>query len=163
MVRGSGGVQEWFRAWTNQKGIQPGDRVHFEVSALTDYFHYSCVVDQLNVGALLGAEVIARRLQQYIEAYDRVSAGSPEKPDWGLAAYFGERSPTDIVSPKLRVKAQQRVKDEVLLAQMRRGAGRGSLIEQAVDDGVLPAPANTPAPGKTRKGGGRGGKGAQSQ
>ena len=101
--------------------------------------------------------MIARRLQQYIEAYARVTHGSNDKPDWGLATYCWERSPTDVVSSSLRVRAQQRVKEEVLLDRLRKGSGRGkggqddSLL-QAIDDGVLPAPANSPAPNKTKKG-----------
>ena len=113
----------WFTEWCREKGVMTGDRTFHEMQVLVEYLYYTCQVDQLNVGSLLGAEVIARRLQQHIEAYSRVEAGSPSKPDWTLAGLMGERRSSDIVSTSLRWQAQQSAREEAQLNAVRGGKG----------------------------------------
>jgi hypothetical protein len=156
--RAGGDPRQWFLLWCREKNIGSTDRTFFEVETLVDYFYYSGCVDQVNLGALVGAEVVSRRLQQYVDAY----AAGGDRPNWDSAGLMSHaESVTDIVSPGLRVHVNQRARDQANLQLLRnrsRALASGQpYVEEAVREGVLPAPrpAVKPVPKKGPKGTGK--------
>jgi hypothetical protein len=102
-------------------------------------------------------------LQQYVDAY----AAGGDRPNWDSASLMSHaESVTDIVSPGLRQHVSQRAKDQANL-QLLRNRSRALVagqpyIEEAMKDGVLPAPrpaAKPPPKKKGAKGDGKAGAG----
>ena len=152
MERHGGDPRQWLGVWARTKHIEPTDRVYHELKVLTDCLYFSGTFDQVNIPALMGQEVVCRRIQAVVDAYM-----NPSRPSWENAKVFsGMGAPEDIISPSFRTYATKRNKDELELLQARikvrelRGAPASTS-----EDGQ----ENQMAPKKGPKGGGR--KGGQ--
>ena len=153
--RHGGDPRRWLELWAKEKGIDPNDRIMHELRVLVDILYFSGCYDQLNIGALVGLEVCARRLQLCMDAY-----ANPSRPSWEAAAFFtGQSSAADGVSPALRQHVARRAKDEseIINARVRardfRGAASlhqqgGENVGDAVADGGLPAGGRSRGRGK---------------
>ena len=90
---------------------------------MADALHAFGCYDQVNLGGLLGIEILCRRITALVDAYD-----NPAKPNFVNARYFeGSQRSSDIVAPALRTHVLRCAKDdvEVLNSQTRAAAARG--------------------------------------
>ena len=139
--RHGGDPRRWLQEWMRIKKIESGDRIYHELKVLIDIFYYSGVFDQLNIGALVGIECAALRIQLIIEAYQ-----NPAKPNWESAKFFsGSTSIEDGVQSELKGFVTKKAKEEAEVWHARhrarelRGKDPANDAYQAVGDGVMPA------------------------
>ena len=99
----------WYREWKTDVELRGGDRTCHEMDCLVDAVYYGGMVDQLNLGALLGYEVIFRRLLTITDAY----SGGAAKPRWTTARFMrGTGSIRDAVPQAMRSHVARRVREE---------------------------------------------------
>ena len=154
--------RQCFLLWCRENNIGSTDRTFYEVKTLVDYFYYSGCVDQVDLCAFLGAEVVSWRLQQYVDAH----ATGGDRPNCDSASLVTHAdSVSDIVFPGSRLYVSQRARDQAnlqLVRDRRRALATGQpYVEDAIKEGVLPAPrpAAKPRPRKGAKGVGKAGAG----
>ena len=147
----------WLQMWMRTKHISTTDRVYHEMKVLCDALFYAGTFDQVNIPALMGFEVVCRRMQAIVDAY-----ADPSKPSWENAKLFtGQGSPEDLVSPTFRSYATKKNRDELELLQARQKVRelRGGHAVQ-VDDAGAEALDSLPQKAKaTPKSHGKAGKG----
>lgn len=154
--RHGGDPRLWLQLWLRNKHVETADRTYHEMKVLTDALFYAGTFDQINIPALMSMEVICRRIQAVVDAYN-----NPSRPSWENAKIFsGLGTPEDIVSPTFRNYATKKNKEELELMQARqkvrelRGTSTAAQDDDAAD--ALPQkPSNKPSP--KRKGGKGGG------
>ena len=161
------------------KELESTDRVCHELTTLCDALFYFGTIDQLNLPALIGVEVLTRRIASLVEAY-----ANPQK--MAAARYYaGAPSTEEVVAPSLRSFVSRRMRDdfEITSGQTRNlnrfgqdgriasggggmGAGGGAGQAPGAEAGADKAgrgPKGGPKGGKPgRGGGGRGGGAAPS-
>lgn len=107
--------------WLRTAEIPRGDRSTYEHECLSRILEALVTVDQLNICALQGAELICRRLQVIREAH-RIS---PSSPDYSAADHFmgwkWKRSGQG-VDMQLAAHVAQALKDEAAIAKEARKA-----------------------------------------
>jgi len=122
--------------WLRTAEIPRGDRSTYEHECLSRIMESLITVDQLNVCALQGAELISRRMQVTREAH-RVS---PSAPDYSAADYFMGwrwRKSSQGIDPSLSAHVATELKNEAAIskearkareeqAARRRGTGKNS-------------------------------------
>lgn len=102
----SGFLDRWARA----KRVEETDRIYHGLGVL---------VDQLNLGSLAMAEILARRLRAIFDAFGH----SATKPNFESARFFdGFGAATGAVSPELRSFAARRARDEGEIEESRQKA-----------------------------------------
>lgn len=157
MERHGGDPRMWLQMWMRTKHISTTDRVYHEMKVLCDALFYAGTFDQVNIPALMGFEVVCRRMQAIVDAY-----ADPSKPSWENAKLFtGQGSPEDLVSPTFRSYATKKNRDELELLQARQKVRelRGGQAVQ-VDDAGAEALDSLPQKAKaTPKSRGKAGKG----
>jgi len=116
MRRNGGDPQLWMDLWVRNQKIDVNDRILHEVRALVKCLMWGATYDQLNLPALASMEVVARRLQQIMDAYAK--PGAP--PNWEFARYLGgQQDLADGVSRPLRAWAVRTAKDDADIAAAR--------------------------------------------
>ena len=109
------------------------DRVVHEHELLSRSLDAMLMIDQLNLPALTGAELLARRMQLLEEAH-RIS---PHSPDYSGASHFMGWTAMcggGAIAPKLRMHVADNLRGEAAVAKESRkareeagkGAGRGA-------------------------------------
>jgi len=160
MQKQGGDPQRWLEAWIREKRIEPTDRVMHELRPLIDSLYYFGVFDQLNLGGLIGVEVLCRRLASIVEAY-----GQPGKVDWSSAKYYrGVTGLDEVIAPGLRSYVVRRNKDEAEIhnARVRATGLRGSPTNPAsLGDGGAAEGGEGGNDDKSKHGKGKGGRGAR--
>ncbi len=154
----------WFAEWAKETGISRRDRAWHEVNSLIEALYVAGTYDQLNVGASVALEVIARRLLQYVEAY----AHGADNPNWSSAKHFaGTRSALDLVPEEMRSYASRLSKEEAESESLRAkarspaaagGSGSGAAAAAALAGGLPRVDGDGGAAGEGR-GKSRGGRG----
>ena len=107
--------------WLRTADIPKGDRSTYEHECLSRILESLITVDQLNICALQGAELICRRLQVIREAH-RIS---PSSPDYSSADHFMGwkwRRAAQGVDMQLAAHVAQALKDEAAIAKEARKA-----------------------------------------
>ena len=107
--------------WLRTADIPKGDRSTYEHECLSRMLESLITVDQLNICALQGAELICRRLQVIREAH-RIS---PSSPDYSSADHFMGwkwRRAAQGVDMQLAAHVAQALKDEAAIAKEARKA-----------------------------------------
>ena len=128
-----------------------------ELRTLSESFYYFGTVDQLNLGASVGLEILSRRLAAIVEAYS-----DPAKVDWHSARYYrGVAGVEEAIAPGLRSFVARRAKDDVELHNARqRGSGlRGGPAPPMADGEEAGETAQAARGGGGGRGGGRGRRG----
>ena len=136
--------------WMREKKVENTDRAAHELRVLTDAFYIMGSVDQLNIGGLVSAEILCRRIATIVDAY-----ASPGKPSWERARYFaGTGAAEEVISPGLRSYVAKKYKDDVdTMTARSRGHFRGAPTDGADGDGGA---GGDDANAGGNKGGGRG-------
>ena len=134
------------------KNIARTERVYHELEVLIEAFYVGGTFDQLNLGCLMGYEVLARRIQTIVDAY----VTDPAHPSWANAKYFsGVSSADDLVAPELRRYVTKRAKDETEIDTAR---GRSRILGAVVAGGLPEKKGEGGHPKKgSKKGAGKGG------
>ena len=107
--------------WLRSAEIPKGDRSTYEHECLSRILESMITVDQLNICALQGAELICRRLQVIREAH-RIS---PSSPDYSFADHFMGwrwRRTAQGIDMQLASHVAQALKDEAAIAKEARKA-----------------------------------------
>ncbi|CAK9012348.1 unnamed protein product [Durusdinium trenchii] len=107
--------------WLRSAEIPKGDRSTYEHECLSRILESMITVDQLNICALQGAELICRRLQVIREAH-RIS---PSSPDYSSADHFMGwrwRRTAQGIDMQLASHVAQALKDEAAIAKEARKA-----------------------------------------
>ena len=151
----------WFHEWCRVKNLRPSDRTYHEVKVLAEVFRAAGCVDQLNTPSLVSFEILGRRLQSVIDAYQ-----VPDKVSWLRARHFSGQGSIDDVAPDLQLFVNKEVKgdNENVTARFRAnalaGGARGAAAVEPdggdADDAVAPPAARNPGRGGARGGGRRG-------
>ena len=136
------------------KKMEPNDRIVHELNVLIGILTYMACYDQLNGPCLASMEIVARRVQQIVDAYS--IPGKP--PNWDMAKHLGGKTdPTDVVSKDLRAWAARQAKDEVDIASVRaRQQTQTRTAATAADDGQGGGCASDSGYGGGGRGSGRG-------
>ena len=127
------------------------------MKVLTDALFYAGTFDQINIPALMSMEVICRRIQAVVDAYN-----NPSRPSWENAKIFsGQGTPDDIVSPTFRTYATKKNKEELELMQARQKVRelRGGHTVSQEDDAADALPSKPSAKPSPKRKGGKGGGG----
>ena len=150
MDRTGGCPRRWLEQWLREKHIETGDRVAHEMRVLTEVLRTAACYDQLNVGSVIGIEILCRRIATVVEAYS-----DPNKLNWANAKFYaGVPSSEEVIHPALRTQVSKKAKEEAELATARvRTAGLRAQPYGAEDLGG--GEPESPAGGK---GGGRNGR-----
>ena len=108
-------------SWVRGAKIPDGDRSVHEHEMICRVMESMLTVDQLNIGALQSAELLARRLQLIEDAH----RGSPSNPDYSAAElYMGLQTRKDGASvvPAFQKYVAEGLKDEVAIQKEKRKA-----------------------------------------
>ena len=109
------------------------------------------MVPSLNLGCLMGYEVLARRIQTIVDAY----VSDPAHPSWANAKYFsGVGSADDLVSPELRTYVTKRAKEETEIETAR---GRSRTLHAVAAGGLPEKGEGGHAKSRGKKSSGKGG------
>lgn len=118
----------WLEKWSRSKHVQESDRVYHELKTCCEILEKAGCYDQFNLAALSSMEILVRRVQTIIDAYDV----NPSKPCYDSARYYsGLASSADGVSPELRAYVARRARDDAEVEKQRqkarelRGTGGG--------------------------------------
>eukprot|EP00929_Paragymnodinium_shiwhaense_P055544 TRINITY_DN27826_c0_g1_i1.p1 TRINITY_DN27826_c0_g1~~TRINITY_DN27826_c0_g1_i1.p1 ORF type:complete len:463 (+),score=96.94 TRINITY_DN27826_c0_g1_i1:88-1476(+) len=124
----------WLERWCADKGIQKSDRVYHEVRNLAEVFEFAGVYDCLNVGSMGCLELLVRRWQTILEAYEV----NPTRPNWDNARYFsGLGSSVDGIVPSLKTYVAKKAKEDADVEKARqkvrelKGAGAAAGAKSA--------------------------------
>ena len=131
--------------WARQARIPEGDRALHEVEVISKAIDCFATIDQLNLPALTGIEVLVRRLALHKEAH-RVS---PSAADYSAADHFmgwGNRRTGATIAPALRNSVADKLKDEWMVAKEARKAREEKGLKRA-------APKSDPKGGRRTEAG----------
>ena len=157
MLRNGGDPRRWMENFLREKSISSNERIVHEMRCLVDCLWYLGCVDQVNLGGLVGAEVVARRLASIVEAY-----GDAGRVDWQAARHYrGQASVEEVIAPSLRSFVMKKAKEEMEMhtAKNRMSGLRGAPAKE-VDEGGE-GEQNDAARGGGARGHGRGGRQAR--
>ena len=151
MERRGGDPVRWLEGWCREKRLETGDRSVFELRSLCEVFRSLGSYDQCNLGGLLAAELVARRIAAIVDAY-----AVPTRPSWHAAKYF-QGLEDDFIAPGLRTHVSRRRKEENELMTHEQRRGPAAVVEGGEGDGE----GRDGAAGGRKGGKGGGGKGGR--
>ena len=154
-LKNGGDPRLWFQNFCHNKWIERTDRMFHEMETLINAFYAFETIDQVNLPALEGVEILARRLQSMVEAYSI----NPARPSWENAkVWTGRGDPDDCCDPAFKVYAARKNREEVELVQARqkvrdlRGAPDVGDIGGGDDRAKANAKSKVEAKGASKKG-----------
>ena len=119
MERKGGDPKRWLECWCRDERLETGDRSVFELRSLCEIFSCLGSYDQCNLGGILSAELVARRVAAIVDAY-----AVPSRPSWHAAKHF-QGQDDEIIAPGLRthVTRRRREENDLFTAEQRRAPG----------------------------------------
>ena len=152
--RHGGNCLLWLDKWLTSKGLESSERTTIEMTVHMRTLHYLSSYDQLNIGAIAGAENVLLRVAQIVEAY----RSDPRRPNWASVKHITATDDAmDPLPSSLRTYNAKLTKEEVEAENLRlRVRGLKPHGEDDASDGLPKFPGPKPSP-KTPNPGPKGG------
>ena len=116
--------------WLRAARVPEGDRSTFEMETLLTVLETLAVIDQVNVPALSGCELLCRRVAVIKEAHRL----SPSNPDYSSADYFmgwGSRRHGATQCPALTAHVSEQLKNDSAIAKEARKAREERVLKSS--------------------------------
>ena len=154
--RNGGNCLLWLDKWVMSRGLEPSERTTIEMTVHMRTLHFLSTYDQLNMGAIAGAENVMLRVAQIVEAY----RSDPKRPNWAAVKHItATDDPMDPIPTSLRTYNARLTKEEVEAENLRlRMRGLRPHNADDAEEGLprtpfVPGPKPKPKFNKFEKGG----------
>ena len=154
--RNGGNCLLWLDKWVMSRGLESGERTTIEMTVRMRTLHFLSTYDQLNMGAIAGADNVMLRVAQIVEAY----RSDPKRPNWAAVKHItATDDPMDPIPTTLRTYNAKLTKEEVEAENLRlRMRGLRPHNQDDAEDGLpklpfVPGPKPKPKFGPNKKGG----------